>query len=55
MQADKTPELIEWEETYERLRDELGHWRIMLARGLAPREQVTVLEDRLTAHLCSKP
>lgn len=44
-----------WEEEYDRLRDELGHWRVLLRRGECARSQVTVLEDRLRAHERTAP
>lgn len=44
-----------WQRTYEELRDELGHWRTLHARGQCPKAQVTVQEDRLQAHLTAKP
>lgn len=45
----------EWNRTAEQLRDELGHWRTLHRRGNCPQEQVTLLEDRLAAHLNSRP
>lgn len=44
-----------WEEQYNTLRDELGHWRTLHRRGAAPSAQVTLLEDRLSAHLAHRP
>jgi hypothetical protein len=45
----------EWEQRYEELRDEVGHWRTLHRRGQAPAAQVSLLEDRLHAHIAAKP
>lgn len=44
-----------WDKAYESIRDELGHWRTLHARGQCPHEQVSLMEDRLQAHLATKP
>lgn len=44
-----------WEQQYEEMRDELGHWRTLLKRGQCASAQVAVLEDRLKGHLAAKP
>lgn len=45
----------DWSTEFERLRDELGHWRTLHARGAAPSAQVSMLEDRLQAHKNARP
>jgi hypothetical protein len=45
----------DWNAELERLRDELGHWRTLHARGAAPAAQVKMLEDRLQAHKNARP
>jgi hypothetical protein len=47
--------LATWTLQHEVLRDELGHWRTLAARGQAPSSQVTLLEDRLRAHIAARP
>lgn len=51
----KADAVASWTEQYELLRDEVGHWRHLHARGQAPHAQVALLEDRLSAHLAAKP
>lgn len=45
----------DWNTEFERLRDELGHWRTLHARGQCPSAQVSMLEDRLQAHKNARP
>lgn len=44
-----------WQTAYEKIRDELGHWRTMHERGQCPHAQVVLMEDRLKAHLAARP